>query len=175
MVQNDPGRNYFPIGTVLKGHGLKGDVKIDSLLENMEILNGVHTLTATYPDGRIEDLVLDRVHASGKKVVFGFKGIEDRAGADALRGVELSLARADLPPLAAGEYYLGELVGYTVVSDDGTFIGLVRNVWDLPANEVLQVISNDREVLVPLIDEVIKEIKFDDRRIVITAMEGLLD
>ncbi len=175
MGHNTPGLNSFPVGIILRGHGLKGEVKIHPLLDNMEILDRVHTLNATYPDGRVEDLVLDRVHAHGKKVVFGFKGIEDRAGADALRGVELSLARADLPPLAAGEYYLGELVGYTVVSDDDTIIGLVRDVWDLPANEVLQVISNDREVLVPLIDEVIKEIRFDDRRIVITAMEGLLD
>ncbi len=175
MVKNAPGRDSLPIGAVLKGHGLKGDVKIHSLLESMEILNGVHTLTATYPDGRVEDLVLDRVHAHGKKVVFGFKGIEDRAGADALRGVELSIARADLPPLADGEYYLSDLLGYTVVSDDGTVIGLVRDVWDLPANEVLQVISDDREVLIPLIDEVIKEIRFDDRRVVITVMEGLLD
>lgn len=175
MVQNAPGQNSLPIGTVLKGHGLKGDVKIHSLLENTEILDGVHTLIASYPDGRIENLELDCVHGHGRKVVLGFKGIEDRAGADALRGAELSIAREDLPPLAAGEYYLSELVGYTVVSDDGTFIGLVREVWDLPANEVLQVIDNDREVLVPLIDEVIKEIKFDDRRVVITAMEGLLD
>lgn len=175
MVQNAPGRNSLPIGTVLKGHGLKGDVKIHSLLENTEILDGVDTLIVTYPDGRIEDLELDRVHAHGRKVVLGFKGIEDRADANALRGAELSIAREDLPPLAAGEYYLSELAGYTVVSDDGTFIGLVREVWDLPANAVLQVIDNDREVLVPLIDEVIKEIKFDDQRVVITAMEGLLD
>jgi len=61
------------------------------------------------------------------------------------------------------------------VLDDDTVVGLVRDVWDLPANEVLQVISNDKEVLIPLIDEVIKEIDRDGRRVVITAMEGLLD
>ena len=175
MVQNAPGRNPLSIGTVLKGHGLKGDVKIHSLLGNTEILSSVHTLIATYPDGRAEYLELDRVHAGGGKVVLGFKGIKDRAGADALQGATLSITREDLPPLADGEYYLGELVGYTVVSDDGTFIGQVRDVWDLPANEVLRVIGNDREVLVPLIDEVIKEIDLDGRRVVITAMEGLLD
>ena len=177
MVQNTPGRNSFPIGTVLKGHGLKGEVKIRPLLANMEILEGLHTLIATYPDGRVENLELDHVHAYGGKVLLGFKGIDDRAGANALRGVELSVARENLPPLADGEYYLGELVGCTVVLDDDTVVGLVRDVWDLPANEVLQVISNDndKEVLIPLIDEVIKEIDRAGRRVVITAMEGLLD
>ncbi|UCH62412.1 MAG: 16S rRNA processing protein RimM [Fidelibacterota bacterium] len=175
MVQNVSERNSFPVGTVLKGLGLKGDVKIHSLLEDTEILDGVHILIASYPDGRTENLELDRVRARGGKVVLGFKGIKDRAGADALRGAELSIAREDLPALAAGEYYLSDLVGYTVLSDDGIFIGVVKDVWDLPANEVLQVIGNDREVLVPLIDEVIKEIRFGDQRIVITVMEGLLD
>lgn len=175
MEQNTPGRNAFPVGTVLKGHGLKGEVKIHPLMGNMEILKGVQTLIATYPDGRVCPLELAQVQTHGEKVMLAFKGITDRAGADALRGVKLSIAREELPPLAEEEYYLGDLVGYTVISDKDTVIGLVREIWDLPANEVLRVLQDDREVLIPLVAEVIKEIDHAGGRIVITPMEGLLD
>ncbi len=66
-------------------------------------------------------------------------------------------------------------MGYTVISDKDTVIGLVQEIWDLPANEVLRVLQDDREVLIPLVDEVIKEIDHAGCRIVITPMEGLLD
>jgi len=175
MVSNTPGRNTFPIGNVLKGHGLKGEVKVQPLVGDMEILSDVQTLIATYPDGRVRDLELDHVQVHGRKVLLAFKGIEDRAAADALRGARLSIRREELPPLEEGEYYLGDLVGYTVVSDDNEVIGRIQEVWDLPANEVLQVINADREVLIPLVDEVIKEIDHAGGRVVIIPVEGLLD
>ncbi len=175
MGSGTPERITFPIGTVLKGHGLKGEVKIRPLFDNGEILQSAHALVATYPNGQIEDLELERVRTESGKVLITFKGVEDRTSADALRGVNLSVTREYLPTLEPGEYYLGELVGYKVVLDDDTAIGPVREVWDLPANEVLRVIMGGKEILIPLIDEVIKEINHNDRQIIITAMEGLLD
>ncbi|MFB0517141.1 MAG: ribosome maturation factor RimM [Candidatus Neomarinimicrobiota bacterium] len=175
MARDTSDRNVFTIGTVLKGHGLKGEVKIDPLIDDMELLDGVQSVIATYPDGRVRELELDHVQAHSGKVLLAFKGIKDRNGADALRGVELSISREDLPPLEEGEYYLGDLIGYTVVSEDDTVTGRVQEVWDLPAHEVLQVSHGEREVLIPLIDDVIKEIDHSKRRIVIIPMEGLLD
>ncbi len=169
------GQPTFPVGTVLRGHGLKGEVKIDPQLEDLEALKEVQTLTATYPDGGTRELKLDRIHINGGKVLMTFAGIGDRTGADALRGVALSVARDQLPALAEGEYYLGDLAGYTVFTDDQVEIGPVQEVWDLPANEVLRVLQGEREVLIPLVDEVIRDIDHAGRRIVITPMEGLLD
>jgi len=175
MESGTPEQITFPIGTVLKGHGLKGEVIIHPLFDNVENLHNVHAVIAAFPNGRIEDLELEQVRTKSGKVVITFKGIEDRTSADALRGVVLSIAREHLPALEPGEFYLGELVGYEVVLDDEMMIGPVREVWDLPANEVLRVIRDGKEILIPLIEEVIREIDHNDRRIVITAMEGLLD
>ncbi|MEE9161721.1 MAG: 16S rRNA processing protein RimM, partial [Candidatus Neomarinimicrobiota bacterium] len=60
-------------------------------------------------------------------------------------------------------------------SEDGQVIGDVAAAWDLPANDVLQVIDDGREVLIPLVSEVVLEIDHASRRLVIAVMEGLLN
>ncbi|UCD37686.1 MAG: 16S rRNA processing protein RimM [Fidelibacterota bacterium] len=166
---------YFPVGTILRGHGLMGEVRINPTISDLDILSDGLTLMATFPDGRVQNLNLTKVRLHGGKVLLSFEGIKDRNEADAIRGAELSIARENLPSLEEGEFYLGDLVGYTVAMEDGTVLGLVEDVWDLPANEVLRVVHNGREVLIPLIDEVLTEIDHSGRRLVISAMEGLLD
>ena len=168
-------QSRFSVGTVLRPHGLAGEVKIHLNLSDITMLNGLQTLTADFPDGRVEELALERVSVGGRNVLMAFKGVTSRAAADGLRGVALSVARKDLPPLGIGEYYLGDLVGYDVVSDKGRVIGQVRETWDLPANDVLQVMDGERELLIPLIDDVVREIDHPGRRVVIAVMEGLLE
>ena len=165
----------IPVGTVMKAHGLAGEVKVRLQLSDPGMLSTLHTLTAEFPDGRMQSLELERVSPQGAGVRLAFKGIHSRTSADALRGVTLSVARADLPALAEGEYYLGDLVGYAVVTEDGPTLGEVQDVWDLPANDVLQVAAAAGEVLIPLVDEVVRDIDHGEKRVVIRLMEGLLD
>ncbi len=165
----------IPVGTVMKAHGLAGEVKVRLRLSDADLLRSLHTLTGEFPDGRTQPLELERVRPQGAGVRLAFKGIHNRTAADALRGVTLWVARTELPSLAEGEYYLGDLVGYAVVTEDGPTVGEVQDVWDLPANDVLQVAAAAGEVLIPLVDEVVRDIDHGEKRVVIRLMEGLLD
>ena len=130
---------------------------------------------ARYPDRRGQTLGLRRIRSQGGKVLVGFTGIDDRTQAERLRGVELAVKREDLPPLGAGDYYLSDLVGYTVVADSGEVIGPVQEAWNLPANDVLQVMRGSREVLIPVVDDIVKGIDHLNKQVVITVIEGLLE
>jgi len=167
--------NYLIIGAVTKGHGLRGEVRIQPLFRDMDVLASLPALRIIYSDGRADVLQLRSFRIQGLKILVSFEGIHDRTGADLLKGATLAVNRSDLPVLEEGDYYLGDLVGYRVVTDSGEVIGVVQDVWGLPANDVLQVMADDKEVLIPVIDDVVAAIDPDAREIRITPMEGLLD
>jgi 16S rRNA processing protein RimM len=175
MLEKSTGTMFFPVGIILKGHGLKGEVKVRPLALNTDFLTKGQELIANFPDGDTRPLTIEQVHAHGQSLLLTFDGINNRNGAEALQGVELTINREALPPLAEGEFYLGDLIGYAVVSDEQNQLGHIQEVWDMPANEVLRVVDKDRETLIPLVDDFIESIDHHQRRVIIRLMDGLLD
>ncbi len=168
-------RQFIALGKITRGHGLQGEVGFRPLKNIPGLLEQVTQVLLHFPDGREEELNLRRARGQGTKALLLFEGITDRTAADGFRGARLLADRADLPQLPAGEYYPGELVGYTVASSSGEVIGPVEDNWQLPASDVLQVDYNGREVLIPVVEPVVISMDHDSRRIVINVLEGLLD
>ena len=175
MVEESTSTMYFPVGVITKGHGLRGEVKLRLHTTNADSLTVGQKLVARYPNGDIRSLVIQQIRTQGQSLLLTFDGISSRTEAETLQGVELSINREALPPLKAGEFYLGDLIGYAVVSDEHRQLGHVQEVWDLPANEVLRVVDKERETLIPLIDDIIKDIDHNQRRVKIRIIDGLLD
>lgn len=104
-----------------------------------------------------------------------FTEIQDRNEADTLRGKFVLTAIENAVPLDEDEYYLYEVIGLTVVTDDGRTLGTIKEVMETGANDVYIVDSRQYgEILIPVLDEFIKDIDFDASRITIHLMDGLL-
>ena len=84
----------------------------------------------------------------------------------AARGAVLEVERVDLPPTGEGEYYAFELVGLRVVEETGRELGIVRAVEPGVANDVLEL---DSGVLLPMVEECVRAIDLDARRIDVAA------
>jgi len=80
-----------------------------------------------------------------------------------------------LTPPAEGEVYLHELEGFAVRAEDGTAYGLVSGLIELPAGVALEVQGPKREFLLPFIKQFVREVRRDDRVLVVVLPEGLLD
>ena len=91
-------------------------------------------------------------------------GIASREDAVGLRGAELWVRRADLPPTAPGEYYFADLIGLAAVNVEGDPLGRVAEILELPAHPVL-VLRGERERLVPLVRERLIKVDLDAGRI----------
>ena len=106
-----------------------------------------------------------------------FEGYDDRNAIELLRNQILSVDRPDdEQPEDPEEFYDSALVGCEVFDSDGTVIGSVREVSHLPAHDMLVIrTEDDREVLVPFIEEFVPSVDIAARRIVITPPDGLLD
>jgi 16S rRNA processing protein RimM len=103
------------------------------------------------------------------------EGITNPEAADELRGAIVMVPAADLPRPEAGEFYYHEIIGCEVVTTTGERIGVVEETFSTGANDVWSVRDGAREVLVPVIEDVVKAIDLDARRVTIESVPGLLD
>src|SRR5690606_29679059 len=102
-------------------------------------------------------------------------GIDDRNGAEARKGWELKVPAEDRVPLPEGEYYISDIVGCAVVTDEEETIGIVADVLTPGANDVWVVKPpKGPDVLLPVIDDVVLEVDTAAKRIKVHLMEGLL-
>lgn len=102
-------------------------------------------------------------------------GLGDPAAAAALRGSTVAVALEDLPAKAPGEFYYYEAIGCAVTTTDGRRLGVIEEVFATGANDVWVVRDGTAEVLVPVIENVVKSIDLAGRMMVVEAVPGLLD
>lgn len=116
---------------------------------------------------RIGQYVYEIVRRSGTedRPILRLRGVDDRAGAEALREADLLVERADAPPLPEGEYWPEDLEGCAVLTPAGRELGVVRAMRALPSCEVLEV----GDLLVPMVGDAVVSIDLDARRIVVDA------
>ena len=103
-----------------------------------------------------------------------FKDIDSRELASSLCKSKLFIYRKQMPQLSNNEYYLVDLIGCLVCSNENEKIGIVKDVISLPANDVVIVEKDKKEHLIPLIDDVVKFIDIKNKKIEIIIIPGLL-
>ena len=157
--------DLLAIGRVARAHGVRGRVLIAPYNAESEGLQSVRTLwlgERAFEVDRIE-----RVHLG---YLAALRGIDDRDEAEALRGLEVRVDRADLPALGKDEMYAIDLIGYAVSDPQGTVHGVVEDLEEAGAQDLLRLRGG---TLVPL--ALVKEVQPEERRIVVEAPEGLFD
>ena len=157
------------LGRIVGAHGVRGIVRIKSHTANPDDLTaygalsdeaGTQRLTVTVT-GHVKGLVLARV-----------EGIDDRDAAEALRGTDLYVPRAALPPTEGEEYYHVDLLGLRAESEDGTALGRVSAVHDHGAGPIVEIQPPDGpSTLVPFTREHVPAIDIEAGRMVVAAPE----
>jgi 16S rRNA processing protein RimM len=162
MEPSDP----VVIGVVVAPHGVRGTVKVRATGSGRHLREGVEPVVAGRPRR------ISRVRETPKGFLIDLEGIENRSGAAAFRGEELMLDRRELDAPQEGEFYVGDLVGLTAMSDAGKVVGTVAETFETSAHEIL-VVRNEGDVLfVPLTLEHVHEVDLDARRVVVRPPGG---
>ena len=158
------------VGAVTKAHGLRGEVAVQVRSDNPDrFAPGSEVFLS---DGRT--LTIERSHPHGRALLVKFAEVDDRTGADALRGQELSVPESWLPELPDGEYWPFQLEGCTVTTEDGVELGSVAEVIANPANDLW--VARDgtgAETLIPALRDVIVSVDIAAKRIVVRDLPGL--
>ena len=91
------------------------------------------------------------------------------------KGKDLYVSRENAIPLEEGEYYLADIIGAAVVTEDGAVFGELKDVLETGANLVYVVLHEGKEVLLPVIPDCVKNVDVEQRKVTVHIMKGLLD
>ncbi len=163
------------IARVGAAHGIKGEVRVKAFTANPAEIAAYGPLEAR--DGRIFEVASIRpaAGAAPDMQVVRFSGVDDRTAAEALNGIELSVARDRLPPAGADEFYHADLVGLDAMTRDGKSLGSIIAVQNYGAGDLLEIAPKRGEtVLVPFTRAVVPEVDLAAGRVIIDPPEGLL-
>jgi 16S rRNA processing protein RimM len=106
---------------------------------------------------------------TGPSVLLTLEGYADRAAAEGLRGAELRIRKDMRYALEPGEYWIDDLVGLAVVTEDGRGLGTIREVLALPANDVYVT----EHCMIPAVAEIVRSVDLEAKRMVVFPMPGL--
>jgi len=145
-------------GRVGRAHGLDGSFYVTNPRPRLLLLG-----TSVIVAGRSVEIV--RRAGTEQRPIVRLDGVDDREGADALRGMALTVAALEAPALKQGEWWAHELEGCTV-TDGEHLIGTVGRMIELPSCEALEVHREQGEVLlVPMVKDAIRQVAVDEGRI----------
>ena len=165
-------QKYLETGKIVSIHGLKGEVKIQPWCDSPEYLCTFKCLYSKSGDRVYE---IERIRPQGNMVIAKLKGIDTPEQAQALRGRILYIDRddADLPE---GSYFVADLIGLDIVTEDGEKIGTVSDVFNTGSNDIYEVKREEKKnLLLPVIDDVVLNIDVDGGKITVRMMDGLED
>ena len=173
MLTKQPEPRYLAVGRVLRPHGIRGELRVQVFTDFPEHLAEI---LHVYVGPSYRRLAIERVRLHQERILLKLGGYGDRNAAETLRDQTVYIAIEDAVPLEEEEYYHFQVVGMQVVTEAGEALGEIVEVLAPPgANDVFVVHGPRGEILIPAIEDAVREIDFDAMRIVIIPMPGLLD
>jgi len=168
------------VGHVWRPHGVRGEVKITLETDDPMRLKGVSRLYFGRDSDRIisKEITSMRFQQSkpGRLAIVEMAGVETREEAESLQKMDVFASEEDLPPLAEGEVFIHDLIGFSAATDQGETVGVVRDVLDTPAHLTFLVEREGRaDVLIPDVPEIVTHVDVTGAKIVIRPIEGLLE
>lgn len=163
---------YLEIGKVVSTHGLRGELRVDPWCDSPQFLCQFKTLYLKKGETKLS--VSSRPHKT--IAIVKAKGIDTIEEAEKLRGRILYINRSDAR-LAPGEYFIQDLMGLDVIDiDTSKSYGKITDVLKTGANDVYQVTDEKKkDYLIPVIDDVVKEIDINCGKVLIKPLKGIFD
>lgn len=163
---------FLVIGQVRKPHGVRGELRVTPYTELPERFAWLKIVFIGDVDPR--PIAVEGVRYHKDTILLKLAGYDNRDEAESLRGQWLQIPEEEAIPLAEGEYFLYQLQGLKVISDDGELLGELTGVIETKANNVFIIQGDAGEILLPDIEEVIQEIDFDQGFMRVHLLPGLM-
>ena len=163
------------VGVIANTHGVHGEVKVYPTTDDM---NRFKKLKEVILDTGKEQRVLE---ISGVKffknmAILKFKGIDSINDIEKYKGKDLLITREQAVPLKKDEYFICDLIGCTVVTEDGDTVGELTEVLQTAANDVFIVQGADKkEILIPHIGDCVKEVSLEEKKVIVHLLPGMTD
>lgn len=162
-------QDKFEVGKIVNTFGIKGEVKVNLYTEDISNFKNNSKVYVNDKEMQVENSRLQK-----NVLILKLKGIENMTEAEELRGSIITIDRSK-KELPKGTYYIADLVGLDVYTDEGILLGKVTDIYNTGANDIYTVKTQDgKEVLLPAIKDVIKQVDIQNEKIIVHILKGLI-
>lgn len=167
-------QEYFEVGQIVNTFGVKGFLKVKTFTDDIERFEELKTVYICKKNELIK-VEIEEVKYHKDMVLLKVKGIDDLNEAEKYKGLFLKIDRADAKKLPEGTYFIADLLGLEVYTDEGVLLGKVDDIFNNGANDVY-VIKDElgKQILLPGTKEVLKQIDLDNEKIIVHLLKGLI-
>jgi 16S rRNA processing protein RimM len=169
---------YYVVGKIVNTHGVRGEVRVISKTDFPEERYKKGNKLYFQPEHSQEMLeLIVSSHRQHKQFdLLTFKGYESLNEVEFLKGGILKVSEDQLQELDDDEFYYHEIIGCEVISEEGEIIGKVEEILSPGANDVWVIQRpKGKDVLIPYIEDVVKEVNVSKKQVTIHVMKGLID
>ena len=165
---------YLEIGQIVNTFGIKGMVKIKPFTDDINRFDKLKKVYIKNKDGK-KEYQIQEVKYHKNMVLMKLEGIDTPEQADLLRQSYLLVDRADEEPLEEGVYYIVDLLGLEVYTDDNKLLGKVDDIFNTGSNDIYVVKDEmGKQILLPGIPDVLKNVDLEKGKITVHLIPGLI-
>ena len=162
------------VGQIVNTFGIKGEVKVVPFTDDIKRFDNLKNVyVKTKKESK--QYKIENVKYHKNMVLIKLEGINTVENAETLRNAFLEIDRKDAVPLEEGTYFIADLIGTEVYTDEGKLLGKVEDIFNTGSNDIYVVKDElGKQILLPGIKEVIKEVLLEQEKIIVHLIPGLI-
>ena len=164
----------FYLGRVAKTHGIKGEITIKLDVDDPSAYHYMKYFLLEI-NKVLTPFFVEKIVNSGDKFFVTIQDIRTVEAASALTGKEVYLPLEMLPKLSGKQFYYHEIKGFTLIDAEKGELGPIAEVIEYSTQAIIQVIKDGKEILIPILDQVIQKVDRKAKKLYVKAPEGLID
>ena len=165
----------FYLGKIVRKHSFRGEVVIKLDTDEPELYQNLESVFVALGNDLVPFFIETISLQKGNQLRIRFEDVENEADADAILGVEVYLPLKFLPKLTGNKFYFHEIIDFDMEDVNYGYIGVIEGVNDSSAQPLFEVNSNGTDVFIPMIDNFIKKVDRENKKIIVETPEGLID
>lgn len=167
--------NLLQVGIISSTHGIRGEVKVFPTTDDAKRFKNLKEVLLDTGKEQLW-LEIEQVKFFKQFAIIKFKGYDNINDIELYKGKSLFVTRENAVKLEKDEYFIADLIGLAVCSDDGEVKGQLKDVIETGANDVYVIgLEDGRELLLPAIRECVLDVNLGEQKMTIHVLDGLLD
>ncbi len=165
---------YLEIGQIVNTFGIKGMVKVKPFTDDIRRFDRLEKVYIKKQNEK-KEYQIEEVKYHKEMVLIKFKGIDNIDAANLLKNSYLIVDREKEEPLEEGRYYIVDMLGIDVYTEEGNLLGKLDDIYNTGSNDIYVVKDElGKQVLLPALKEVIKKVDIENKKMVVHLIPGLI-
>lgn len=162
------------VGRIVKAFGIRGEIVVEPMTTGPERFRSLRKVFAGPTEAKALPYTVTAVQGGGSGVRVTLEEVRDRSAAERLAGSFLFVGEEEKVRPPDGAFFVDDVVGLLVITEEGETVGTVREVLRMPAHDIYVIAADGREVMIPAVREFIRRIDLTARTMHVRLIEGML-